>query len=178
MVSLLLADRRIDVNSQDEGCTPFFMSCQNGRKEVVVLPLADPRIDVNQPDIDGVTPLLIACELGHKEVVSLLLNDTRIDVNKPGMEQCSPLWEASQNGQLFFVQLMLASGRDIDTKTKSIAGPAYWKNKSAAEIGRCQATRAKLSSESEGDHARKKQNGPLIAALLDSFDLDSPWSCR
>ena len=36
--------------------TPFFKACQGGHKEVVLLLLADTRIDVNIEDVDGVTP--------------------------------------------------------------------------------------------------------------------------
>ena len=97
----------------------------------------------------------------------------RIDVNKPNNNQCSPLWFASQNGHLPIVQLILASGREVDTKTKSIAGTAAWNNKTATKIGRYQGTRAKPEAESEDVHLRKKQNGPLIATLIDSYDQNS-----
>ena len=71
-----------------------------------------------------------------------------------------PLWIASQNGHLPIFQLILASGREIDTKTKSIAGAAAWNNKTAAEMARFQGIRIKPEAESEKDHTRKKQNGP------------------
>ena len=105
-------------------------------------------------------------------MISLLLADMRIDVNRPDNEQCTPLWFPSHDGHLLLVQLMLASGRDFDTKTKSIAGPAPWNNKTAAEVGRFQGIRAIDEGESEEDFSRVKQNGPLIAALIDSFDAD------
>jgi len=57
-------------------------------------------------------------------VVSLLLADMRIDFNKPKGTGSSPLWIASQNGQLPVVQLILASGREVNTKAKSIVGTA------------------------------------------------------
>jgi len=78
----------------------------------------------------------------------------------------------SQDGHLGIVQLILASGRDVDTKTKSIAGPSLWNNKTAAEIARYQGVRIKGGGEPEEDFSRAKRNGPLIAALIDSFDLD------
>ena len=62
----------------------------------------------------------MACKDGHLSVVSLwLLADPRIDLNKPKNDNCTPLWYASQNGHLPVVQLMFASGREIDTKTRS-----------------------------------------------------------
>jgi len=104
--------------------------------------------------------------------VSLLLADMRIDINTPNNYQCTPLWFASQNGHLPVVQLILASGMEVNTKTKSIAGTASWSNKTAAEVGRFQEIRPKMARKSEEDSTRAKQNGPLIAALIDSFDLD------
>jgi len=115
----------------------------------------------------------IACYKGHMEVVSLLLAEMRIDINTSDHFQCTPLWFASQESHLSVVQLILASGREIDTKTKSIAGTAHWNNKTAAEIARFQGIRAKYPGESEEEYDRGKQNGPLIAALLESFDADS-----
>jgi len=172
VVSLLMADLRIDVNKPaDGGFTPFYIACQQGHKEVMSLLLADMRIDVNKPRDTGATPFLIACENGHKEVVSMLMADKRIDVNTPENDQCTPLWIASQNGDLPIVQLILASGREVNTKTKSIAGAAPWSNKTAAEVARYQGTRAKPDNgESEEEYTRGKQNGPLIATLIDSYE--------
>jgi len=173
VVSLLLADVRVDVNkSQNERCTPFFMACYNGHKEVVSLLLADSRINLNEPQINEATPFLIACERGLEEAMLLLLADSRIDVNQPNHNQCTPLWFASMNGYLPLVQLLLVSGREIDTKTRSLPGTGTWNNKTAAEMARYQGTRAKIVAESDEIHNRKKQNGPLIAMLLDSFDAD------
>ena len=76
---------------------------------------------------------------------------------------------SSQEGHLSVVQVILASGREVDTKTKSIAGTAPWNNKTAAEHARFQGTRARDEGEPEEDYTRKKRNGPLIANLLDSF---------
>jgi len=64
----------------------------------------------------------------------------------------------------------LASGREIDTKTKSIAGTEAWNNKTAAEMACYQGTRAKLEAESDEEYTRKNQNGPLIATLIDSYE--------
>ena len=68
------------------------------------------------------------------------------------------------------VQLILASEREINTKTKSIAGNAPWNNKTAAEHARFQGTRAKMEGESDEDYTRAKQNGPLIATLIESYE--------
>jgi len=173
VVSLLLKDPRINVNkATNDGYTAFPIACLNGNPEVVSLLLADPRIDVNESDKLLYTSFHFACQNGHKEVVSLLLADLRVDVVKPNTNQCSPLWKASQNGYLPVVQLILASEREVDTKTKSIAGPAPWNNKTAAEQARSQGTRVRPVGESGEVFYRKTKNGPLIADLLDSFNAD------
>ena len=74
---------------------------------------------------------------------------------------------ACLTGYLPIIQLILASGREIDTKTKSIAGTARWNNKTASEMARYQGTRVKPEGEPEEAHLWKKQNGPLIATLID-----------
>jgi len=114
----------------------------------------------------------MACQEGHQEVVLLLLADMRTEPNLQHSDQCTPLWIASQNGHLIVVQLVLVSEREITTTPKSIAGAAPWNGKTAAEMARFHATRLKDEGESEQDYTRMKQNGPLIADLLDSFDLD------
>ena len=132
-----------------------------------------PNIDVNKSQTEGATPFYIACARGHQEVVLVILKDLRINVNKPNHNQLSPLSYASQEGHLSVLQSILASGRDVNTWVKSIASPASWNDKTAVEIARAQGTRAKSAHETEEDHTRKQQNGPLIAALLDSFEQDS-----
>jgi len=61
---MLLADPRIDpIKQRNEGTTPFFMACQEGHKEVVLLLLGDPRTDPAKPENGGATPLpsLVFC---------------------------------------------------------------------------------------------------------------------
>jgi len=65
----------------------------------------------------------------------------RIDVKKADEPQCTALWFASHTGHLHIVRLILASGRNIETQTKSIAGTSGWKNKTAAGIARFQDVR-------------------------------------
>ena len=173
VVSLLQADTRTDVNKpQLEGCTPFFVACATGNHEMVSLLQADLRVDVNRAKNTGSTPFFFACMHGHKKVVSQLLADKRLEVNKPKNDQCTPLWIASQNGHLPVVQLILVYGRDVNTKTKSIAGTMTWNNKTAAEMARCQGTILRDEDESEEEYSGRKHNGPLIAALIDSFEAD------
>ena len=139
---------------------------------MVSLLLSDPRIDPNKPSISGATPFFVSCQEGHKEVVSLLLADPIIDLNKPKNDQSTPLWYASQNGHLVVAQLLLASGRQIDTQRRS-----NYNQMTAAEQGRLVATLDREPHESVEAFERRVTNGPLIAALMDSFEKD-PVSVR
>jgi len=79
-----------------------------------------------------------------------------------------PLWFACQEGHAAVVQLLLASGREIDTKMR----PTF-NGTTAAEQGRCMATRkTKPKDETEEDFQRKKTNGPKCADLIDEYEKD------
>ena len=79
---------------------------------------------------------------------------------------------ACQNGHLVVVQLLLASGREIDTKMRST-----FNGTTAAEQGRAMATRTKGDKETEEVHERKKSNGPKCADLIDENEKD-PYGVR
>ena len=174
VAEVLLKHSKVNVNAGNAGkATPFSLACQEGHQEIVSLLLGDLRIDVNKLEKDDSTPFFMACQQGHKEMVSLLLADLRIDLNRPKKHRTTPLWIAAFAGHLPVVQFILVSGREVNTKTKSIAGTMIWNDKTAPEVAWCQGTRPRLTDELEADYLTKKQNGPLIAALLDSFDADS-----
>ena len=59
--------------------------------EVVLLLLADRRIDVDKSTKNKVTPFFMACLTGNRELVALLLGDKRIDVNEPEEAGYTPL---------------------------------------------------------------------------------------
>ena len=169
IVETLLKHTAVNVNQGNEGlASPLFIACQEGQKEVVALLLADTRVDANKPKDTGATPFFKVCEKGHQEVVALLLADMRIDINEPKNTGRTPLWFAAQEGHLSVVQLILVSGREVETTCKTVATGL----KAAAEIARFQGTRARYADESEEIFTRKKLNGPLIAILITSFDLD------
>ena len=69
------------------------------------------------------------------------------------------------------IRLLLASGREVDTLAKSIAGSELWHNTTAAEVAR-EGENLWFEGESEEEAARRTRNYPLIAELLDFFDLD------
>jgi len=69
------------------------------------------------------------------------------------------------------IRLLLASGREVDTLAKSIAGSELWYNTTAAEVAR-KGENLWFEGESEEEAVRRTRNYPLIAVLLDFFDLD------
>jgi len=174
IVKRLANDPSVNVNWGDpeHDRTAFLRACFCGHLAIVEFLLRHPRVDVNKQQKEGATPFLIASCYGHPAVVSLLQADMRINVNTPTRDLCSPLWFAAMNGHLHVVQVILVSGREVGTKIKSIAGPSPWSNKTAAGMARFQGTRTKDHGESDDEYARGKQNGPLIATLLESFDAD------
>ena len=157
VVKNLAADPTLNINWQEPqyGFTSFNIACYEDRVSVVHFLLILTTVDVNKPMNNGSTPFYMACQKGHKVVVSLLLADMRIDLNKPN-NQGTPLFVASHEGHLPVVHLILASGREVDTKTKSIAGTETWNNKTAAEMARFQGTRAKLEAQSDEEYTRGK----------------------
>ena len=70
------------------------------------------------------------------------------------------------------MKLILASGREVNTKTKTIDGTGLWNSKTAAEIARFQGIRERDVEETDEEFSKSQQNGPLIATLLDTFDAD------
>ena len=173
VVQFLLQDHRVDVNQTTSSqVTPFYIACQEGQKDVVALLLRDWRVDVNMSNRMGATPFFMAAQEGHSEVVVQLLADDRVCINDAKNDGCTPLWFAAQEGRLLVAQLMLASGREIDTQTRSIEGNEAWNNKTAAEHARWQGVRTQFTNEPAEDYVRMKVNGPLIADILDAFNLD------
>jgi len=177
------------------------MTCQNGRKEVVSLLLADPRMDPNKPMNDGTTPFFIACENGHKEVVSLLLADPRIDPNKPMNDGTTPFFVACQFGHKEVVSLLLADPRIDPNKPHNDGATPLWyasqeghfvmvqhllasgreidtkmkctfNNNTAAEQGREIATEPQGEDEADEDFQMKRNNSPLCADLIDDYEHD------
>jgi len=65
------------------------------------------------------------------------------------------------------VQHLLASERDIDTRTRSPLN-----NRTVAEQGRAMGTATKAEYEMEDDFQRRKINGPLCADLIDEYERD------
>ena len=95
-----------------------------------------------------------------------MLADPRVDPNQPWNDQSTPLWFACQNGHLAVVQLLLASGREIDTKKRSSS-----RQTTAAEQGRVVGAFDEEDDDDEDFH-RMKAFGPKCADLVDEYEKD------
>ena len=116
VVETLLGHEDIDVNKATrEGCTPLFVTCQEGRTGVVTQLLSHPTIDVNQARTsDGATPLYAASDGGHEEVARRLLAHPAIDVNQAKRSDgATALLAACQRGDERMVRLLLAHGASV-----------------------------------------------------------------
>ena len=173
VVRHLANDPAVNVNWADPGGhrTALFIACLHGRGSIVDVLLKYPEIDVNKTQTEKVSPFFIACAHGHQEMVLRLQKDLRIDVNQPNDGNCTPLWHASLKGLLPIVECLLASGRNVNTQARSMAGTAAWNDKTPVEMARRPGIRGMSDpDETEEEFATKKHSGPLIATLLDSFE--------
>ena len=93
----------------------------------------------------------------------MMLADARVDPNNPKETQTTPLWIACQNGHLAVVQLLLASGREIDTKMRST-----FNRTTAAEQGRAMGD----EDDDDDDDQRSEIFGPKCADLVDDYEKD------
>jgi hypothetical protein len=182
LVKSLSADAALhNINWKDPELerTPFYRSCSHGRASVVEFFLGEcPQVDVNARETAGATPFNAACCFGHSDVVALLLAVESVDVNEPDVYNRTPLYMTGRNGQLGVAQFLLASGRTIDTKTKSMAGNDPWNNKTAAEMARWSGPQARWQSETEEDCQKRKDNCLLIAELIDAYERDPDGVCQ
>ena len=80
VVSLLIADPRVDINVLIDKHTLLYSACQNGQLNMIRILLASPRIEVNRPGEEH--PLFIAVEMGHVAVVQTLLAEPRVHIDQ------------------------------------------------------------------------------------------------
>ena len=119
-VEQLVANQRLlpEVNCRDEdGRTALHSAAVSGHDRVVLLLLADPRVDVNCSDKHGVTPLGNAADAGHVRVVKIFLADRRVEINASDKDGYTPL-HAAALGRPRVVQLLLEDKRlDVNCTT-------------------------------------------------------------
>ena len=89
-----MQNQRVDVSKQDnDGWTPFYSACLNGRTEVVKHMMQDERVDVNKPNNNNETPIWIASNNNNTQVIQAILQSGRninLDAkyeNKTALEQ-------------------------------------------------------------------------------------------
>eukprot|EP00981_Chlorochromonas_danica_P001872 scaffold386_cov174-Ochromonas_danica.AAC.46 len=114
LVRLLLLHPAITVNAVDSQneWTPLYVACREGPEKVVMVLLADSRVDINKKNKYGGTPLYGACLKGYVEAVKALLSDTRVvDVNAEDECGLTPLHYACSGGHIEVVKLLLSDSR-------------------------------------------------------------------
>jgi len=97
----------------------LFAAAFVGNANVVVLLLGDPRVDPNICTIHGSSPFYIAASQGRVEVVKVMLRDLRVNINLANVENITPLWGACLQNSITVVRWILASSRELDTKTRA-----------------------------------------------------------
>ena len=105
-----------------QGCTSFFLACQNGHLDIVRQLLLDPRVDVSEETNEGSTPFFGACSHGRVEVVTWLMRDARIDINKGDIDGRTPLYMACSHSEIDVVRQLLRSRRVDVNKEEDLCG--------------------------------------------------------
>ena len=128
LVKVLLATRKIDINSRTKDCrTPLSHAAASGHEAVVKLLLATDRVDPNSKNSDGRTPLSYAAASGYEAVVKLLLATDRVDPDSKDSNSQTPLSWAAESGHEAVVKLLLATDRvDLDSKCSNGRTPLSW----------------------------------------------------
>jgi len=144
VVQVLKEDHRVDVTSHGWLGTPFSVACAKSNLYVIEELLWDERIDVNEGDATGLTPFALACKVNNVKVVRRLVKEWRIDINRQTGEGATPLIIAVAGGLGEIVNLLLSSGRPINTQ-------AVMDGRTAFEIS-------------------ERENHPLLGSEIAGFD--------
>ena len=108
-VKMVIVNRSMVNRAIDNGATPLFTACFNGRLDVVRLLLARKDIHCNHPTKNGATPLLIASQEGHFEIVDALLQMNGIRVGRSDIYGNTPIDVARQHGHQKIVDVLIAA---------------------------------------------------------------------
>ena len=122
---LLLADPRVDVNSQDAQhlavLTYAARECSENHLSILRLLLEHPSIDVNLACNEGVNALYLAVSKGNIEAVKVLLADQRVDVNCRDKNQNTPLTIAAQKPDNIDIFKLLLAEQRVDVNWVGVA---------------------------------------------------------
>jgi hypothetical protein len=124
LVKTLSMDPEVDLDCKyDLTATPFFWACWNNHSDVVryLLDFKQRPIKYNYQNRYNQTPFSGACKNESKSVIKMLLADRRIDINKGCRTTSTPFSEFSSAGDIRTIELLLASGRQLDTTKKETA---------------------------------------------------------
>jgi len=105
---------------QNQGCTPFFIACQEGYVEIVKLLMRHPLVDVNQPDYELASPLFMASQENSVSVVAFLLDYAAVLLAKQPELDALPLQEREWQEKAQNLKLV-----DVNSQTDQGATPLY-----------------------------------------------------
>ncbi len=112
----LLLQFGVDPNVQSEtGQTPLLHAVWNGHLGIVILLLAEKKVDCDHRNKFGRTPLSYAAERGHLKIFQLLLGHGADLELKDNLHR-TPLAYAAGRSNLKIVQLLLEHGADLESK--------------------------------------------------------------
>ncbi|MBI5209163.1 MAG: ankyrin repeat domain-containing protein [Elusimicrobia bacterium] len=167
-IALELARRGADQGgTYQEGLTPLMLAVQHGDLEIVRALLAK-GADVNRKDARGRTALVHAISLKKNDIAKELI---RGGTRTAGTEESgwTPLMHAVVNGDADLVGLVLASGKEIDAKEKTLGLTALML---AARDGRVDLVKALLLHGADMKiKNRKKQTAALMAEVQGQGDI-------
>lgn len=125
-----------DPNARNEhGCTPVYLACGYGRKEVVheMVVLG---ADINIPDNSGYTPLHYACARNHKDVATILV-ELGADPNAKDLDGTTPINLACFRDRREIAIAMATCGGDPTIKDKWVRSlTSSYPHTEGGEIGR------------------------------------------
>jgi ankyrin repeat protein len=156
LVKVLLATKKVDVNSKDEmRRTPLLRAATGGHEAVVKLLLARGDVEADSKDKDGWTPLWQAAMRGHEAVVKLLLTHSDVEADSKDKDRRTPLWRAAAGGHEAVIKLLLARG-DVEADSKDEGG---WTPLSRAAAGGHEAVVKLLLARGDVEADSKDENG-------------------
>ncbi|MEC8881878.1 MAG: ankyrin repeat domain-containing protein [Pseudomonadota bacterium] len=117
IVNTLLADKRVDLNCNDQWNTALIGATRNGHINIVRALLADERVDPNHAGEGSITALVWAAYKGHSDIVRALLADERVDFNRADENGCTGLILAAVFGHINIVRALLADERVDPNRT-------------------------------------------------------------
>jgi hypothetical protein len=99
------------------------LACEFGRREIVCMLLAHPKIDVNAPTAHGNTAFSMSALGNHCEMLEILIRDPRVDIHARNLWGRNAINFAARNSYSDVLTLLLKS-TDIDVNSVSVDRPS------------------------------------------------------